>query len=57
MSRKKKRDRKSPIRIKISKLRREGVPGEAVVGEAEGMADEGRLTKRGGYHRGKRKRA
>jgi hypothetical protein len=39
---------------KISILRHENVPEKQAVGEAEGMAHEGRLTPEGGYKRGKR---
>jgi hypothetical protein len=47
--------KKSRVGMKISKLRHEGIPEKQAVGEAMGMADEGRIGKRGGYRRGKRK--
>jgi hypothetical protein len=47
--------KKSRVGMKISKLRHEGVKQDQAVGEAMGMESEGRIGKRGGYRRGKRK--
>ena len=54
MSHRKKKNNR--VGKKIEFLRHEGVPEKQAVGEAEGMADEGRLTKSGGYIRSKRKK-
>ena len=47
--------KKSRVGMKISKLRNEGVAQDQAVGESMGMEKEGRIGKRGGYRRGKRK--
>jgi hypothetical protein len=49
-----KRKKKSPEGKKISILRGEGVPEKQAVAEALSMKREGRLTKSGGYIRGRR---
>ena len=47
--------KKSRVGMKISKMRHEGVPQEESVGAAMGMDKEGRIGKRGGYRRGRKK--
>jgi hypothetical protein len=47
--------KKSRVSMKISKLRHEGEPQDQAVATALNMERSGRLTKRGGYRRVKRK--
>ena len=48
--------KKSPVSLKISKLRKEGYPQKQAVAIALSMKDQGRLTKTGGYRRSRRNR-
>ena len=48
--------KKSPVSLKISKLRKEGYPQKQAVANALSMKDQGRLTKTGGYRRSRRNR-
>lgn len=49
------KEKQRAIDNKIAHLVKEGKPSKQAVGEAYGMANEGRLTEKGDYIRGKKK--